>query len=997
MRIRTFTLAIVSLLFSAALSLAAPPNTAILDGRPIEYDDVELVGVNPNTSNNFGSGNVITNLFVTWDSNYVYFALQGREVNDKLTIMIDVDPGNGTGANTTTNWSGTEAQRPNYVRFNDVGWEAANPADFGLDYQIASEGFFNNIMRVEYNGFAEPDTNNVKSLFDNGNGSQPQSTPVDMVVLADASDCPLKGIEARIPWSVLYTNDLFGTVQPGEVVPQGAALRVFAVLHNNDPTSAFSSDGIIPPQTSPGSSLVNGIWTTTDYIDITVDGDNDGLPDLGVGDVNAPYLKYVSGVQAKQEVFAWFNEDVVAALATNTANWLIDGANPVSATLVQSDAVLLSLSSPLPAAGTLVKVQAAGVEDATGNFKTTYLCLDPSVSGIETSITVRFVLHVNSGFGLASANPRATNFFINGSVAPLEFGYPPVRTSPLSVLNATQHYRDVTFPPGTATKIFYKYSGVLSQGGLATGTNNYEAIRLDNYADVARQLTLPTNGITSLVVTDWLGAVAAPFRNPSTNAGYNAVYTDARRGDAGVRQRTTILFQLDLSERNLQGVTRVLVQGTDPLRGFNFTSSQIDDFAGNQGWVEGGIDLVDDGTLGDLAANDGIYSRRWSFSTNGVDAITEPDFPNSLVGGNDFTPPYFGSGWIDRRSPRSFKYKFFVYSEGSGTALDSPNSDIEYYIESASATNIVLEPFVWDDPALPLPPPSNAPSVVAVSPSGTTARATFTNQITELQHGIEISTNLIQGWLNYGTRASTTVVAGVWQANIANATGVEHYRAFAGPPKPFSGVVLDPYPIPATGATLRIYYTQHSRGLTGDRNVQIAGNWTSWNPVPMTFIGDGVWLYELNATTSTFANTEIKFKPRNLAGSFWDGMGGGGNDFFAYIGDLRASYSNPNPTNGELLTITYNANGGPLAAATNVNAYLGFDEQWFSAANRTMTNTPGNTNIWEVAVTVPTNALLSVNFVFNNGPVGGGGTTWDSEGSAPPNGRQWRLFIDQPE
>ncbi len=983
-------LLIPSMLATCAV-FAAPPNTAVLDGRPIEYDDVELVGTNPQTNNNFGSGNVITNLYVTWDSQYVYFALQGKEVNDKLTIMIDADPDNGTGATTTTNWTSVE---PSYIKYNDVGWQAADGGPlFGLDYQIASEGFYNNIIRIRYNGIVAPDTNNTDSLFDNGNGATAQGSPVDMVVLSDGTDCPLKGIEARIPWSVLYTNDNFGTVQPGEVVPQGAALRVFAVLHNNSDTSSYSSDGIIPPQTNGLSSLVNGIWSTADYIDIVVDGDNNGLPDLGVGDVNAPYLKYVSGVQGKQEVFAWFNEDVTAVTATNTLNWLIGGANPLSVTLVQSDAVLLSLASTLPDAGTLIKVQASGVEDATGNYKTTYLCLDPSTSGIETSITVRFLLNINSGFGAAAANPRATNFYVNGGAAPLEFGYPPVKTAPLTSLNATQHYRDVTFPAGTASKLFYKYSGVLSGGALATGTNNYEAIRLDDFANTARELTFPTNGITSLVVTDWLGAVAAPFRNPtvSTN-GYNLLYTDSRRGDAGVRQRTTILFQLDLSNRDLTGVTRVLLQGSDPLRGFNFTSSLIDDYAGNLGWVEGGIDMVDDGTLGDLVSGDGIFSRRWSFSTNGVDALTEPDFPNSLVGGNDFTAPYFGSGWLDRRSPRSFKYKFFVYRESFGTALDSPDSDIEYYIQG-TATNIVFAPFVWADEGLPLPPPTNAPSMVTVLTTGAVIQAQFTNQVSELQHGLQISTNLVEGWLDYGIRAATTTVAGVWRANVGNTTLSESYRAFAGPPKPFAGVVIDPYPIPATGATVRIYYTQHSRGLTGDRNVQIAGNWTTWNPVPMTFLGDGVWYYDLVANTSVFPNTEIKFKPRNLSGSFWDGMGGGGNDFFVYVGDLRASYSNPNPTNGELLTITYDANGGPLAASTNVRAYVGFDEQWFGAGNRQMTNTAGNTNIWEVSFEVPTNVVLSINFVFN-GAIGAG-TTWDSEGSAPPNGRQWRLFIDK--
>jgi len=34
-----------------------------------------------------------------------------------------------------------------------------------------------------------------------------------------------------------------------------------------------------------------------------------------------------------------------------------------------------------------------------------------------------------------------------------------------------------------------------------------------------------------------------------------------------VRQRTTLTFQLDLSGRDLFGVTRVVLVGSDPLRG----------------------------------------------------------------------------------------------------------------------------------------------------------------------------------------------------------------------------------------------------------------------------------------------------------------------------------------------------------------------------------------------------------------------------------------------
>jgi len=981
---KSFKYLVVFITLLTSYVLAAPPNTVTLDGRPLEYDDSELIGTNPNLSNNFGAGNSITNLFVTWDSNYVYFALQGHEVNDKLTIMLDVDPTNGTGATTTTNWSGPASVYPDYIRYNDVGWQAAeSPADeFGLDYQIASEGFYNNIMRIRYNGYDVPTNTNVDSLFDNGNGLNPLGTPIDMVVRSDATVNPLKGIEARIPWSVLYTNNLFGTVEAGEKIPRGAKLRLFAVLHNNDPITSYSSDGIIPVQT--GGALVNGIWTTANYIDVDVDQDLNGLPDLGSGDVNAPYLKYVSGVQSKRQVYAWFSENVESNSAQNATNWRVGNDIPESVVAVQPDAVLLNLTNDLPTAGNLVRVESAEVEDLASNSRTTYNYFDPSSSGTETSITVRFLLNKNSGMGFSSANPRVTtNIFINGGSAPLEFGYPPVKTSPLTMLNSTQYYRDVTFPAGTASKLSYKYSGVLDGGGLATGTNNYEAIRLVNYQDMARSLTLPTNGlITSLVVTDWLGAAAAPYRDPGTNAGYNALYADPRRGDSGVRGRHTVLFQLDLSDRNLQGVTRVLVQGSDPLRGFNVDNSPLGDFAGNGfvGWDVGGIQLFDNGTNGDVTSADGIYSRLWAFTIDGLDVAVVPDSPNSLVGGSFSDLPYSGS-WFDSRSPRSFAYKFYVYKGGTDEAYESPSQNIEYYIESGSPTNIVFSPFVWDNGVLPLPPPSNAPTMLSVRYTNGQGVATFDNEVTELQHGFHVATNLVQGWLDFGSRAVTTLVAGVWQLTTANATTSEHYRAFAGPPKASLPWYWQPSAVPSTGGVVRYWYNQHSRKFAGARDVGVTGNFLGWgNAAPATFAGDGWWYYDLVISNTSPVVTE--FKSRRVEGTYEDG-----DNNFVTRGFLRASWTPMAPTNGELFTITYDANGGILAAATNVNAHVGFGQNWDFTSGRKMTNTLGQTNIWEVAFLVPTNISTSINFVFNNG------LTWDSPGNG---GINWRVFLSQP-
>ncbi len=742
----------------ATCAIAAPPNTAVLDGRPMEYDDEDLRASYTGGGGAFGPGPSVSNLFVTWDADYLYLALQGVPANYKLTILLDVDPDGTTGASTLTNWSGVT---PDYIRYNDVGWQVAtNPGAlaFGVDYQFASQGEYNNIIRILYDGIALPSTNTAESLFDSGNKDVPLGTPVDMAVHTNQAACNLTGLEARVPWSVLYptegpASNRFGIVDSGQTVPASAKLRLFATIHNNDPDSAQSSNDAIPQQASPNAFYTNGLLSTDTYLDIVVDGNNDGLPDLAVGDVNAPHIRYVTGVQSQRTVFVQMSEDVVAATATNPNNWRVGAFVPGTATMSGASAVLLGLTNDLPAAGTVLLATATNVQDAASNQRFVEYCFSPASGGLTNALTVRFVLETGSGLGVS---PGASDFFVNGGSFPLEFGYPPATAAPLAVLSGTLHYRDVVFPPGTAQELSYKYSGRLT----STGTNTYEAVRMTDFANVARTLTLPLVE-TSIVITDHLGAAAAPYRVQSDPANRNDLYIDARRGDAGVRQGIRITFQLDLSGRNRAGLTRVMVEGSDPLRGFNNNEqlpTGVSDYPGGGavGWNHGGIALNDNGTDGDAVAGDGIYSRAWLWSTNGTDesATLVTDYPYSLVGGNFDTPPYNASGWNDGRSPRSFAYKFAV-ARGDGSGLESPASDLEYYIEDDAGTNIVLSPFVWANEDLPLPPPSNSPTMTAPAfPAAGQTRVQFVNETNELQHGVQISTNLGQGWMDFGHRAA---------------------------------------------------------------------------------------------------------------------------------------------------------------------------------------------------------------------------------------------------
>jgi len=975
---KTFLFCVLVLM--ASVALATPANTAVLDGKPIEYDTTDLRSSFVGASS-WGVNGTLTNLFVTWDSNYVYVALQAwQNDNNKLVVLIDVDPGAGTGATTTTNWTGVD---PSFIKYNDYGW--VNGGTFGLDYMVASEGFYNNAIRVLYDGEVAPTTNNMDSLFDAGNGSIPTGTPVDMAGLNDTSACPQKGFEVRIPWSVLYNTNRFGTVETNEIVPRGASLRLLAGIHNNDPAIAYSSPDTIPNQVV--QNYTNGIVTSATYVDVMLDVDTNGIPDMLSGDVNAPYITAGSGAAGGSSIYVAFNEPVTAATVEYTPNWSIGGVAPTSAVAQGSSGVLLGLATPI--AGTnLVAIRAAGVEDAAFNLRTTDYCLLPAADGITQAVTVTFQVNTNSGMGISTDHARPSGFFVNGSSLPLEWGTPASESTPLTAIPASNGWASasITFPPGSPSELWYKYSGRID------ATNTYEAIRLTEFADASRQLLLNTNG-TPITVVDYMGAAAYPLRNPAdTNlpTAQTQLYQDVRRGDAGVRLDREILFQLDLSLRKRDNLTRIMVMGSDPLRGFNSTGENgpdASDFPGSiyLGWADAGIELVDDGTLGDSTADDGIYSRLWTFATDGIDSIIEPGSPYSLVGGNSLTEPYIGYGWENGRSPRSFIYKFYALTDVSNH-YESPSSNIEYYVvDPDETTRIVLDPFLWDNEDIPPPPPSNAPALTGVTMTGTTATVQFENVLTEGSHGVRISSNLLEnvaGFADYGIRAvriSTNGGVAQWSATVQQASPIKEYYAA------YAGVEPDPTPnywtpsfIPATATTWRVYFSQYGNNLKGQRALNITGTFSAWGDgTPMTFLGNADWM----ADVALVAGTEdvIEYKTHN-GGTWLDG-----GNLTAIRGGAGATWTPDQPDTNALFTVTFDTTGTALDTATNVNIHLGFDPDWHDSSDLPMTNSTGS--VWEYALTVPSNATVSVNWVFNGQLAGSPDVVWYS----PAN---WMAFLD---
>jgi hypothetical protein len=969
---------------------AIPPNSGNIDGRIIEYNasdwSTNYVIAMDGAAEPWTPNNLITNIYITWDEDFVYFAVRGwvafpsnpGDVPNKIAMLIDVDPGVGTGATTTTNWLSGDG----FILYNALGWTGAGDTnDFGFDYMVASEGNSHNFIRITYDDAAF-DTNLIENVYDNFNNIFPPDVTIG-ANLQRVNDTYLhNGFEAKIPWSTLYpTNDTrFGEVLAGELVPRGASFKVFANLHNNRPSTdvfgIYSSPMVIPEQ-GGAATYADGFLVTDSYFEVLVDQDNDGMPDMGNAADNPPYLTAAIGHEGQDKVYVYFNEDIDPTEATNTLRWRVSGTNVLAAELLDGNLVELSLAGTLPGNGTWVRVDAENIPDLDGAFQESFQFLNPSNAGLTNAIQVTFVLETDSGMG---DSPGASNFFVNGSAFPLEWGFPPAKNNQLAQQSGTLYSRTINFLPGSSTQIFYKYSAEMS-GGDGRGTNNYEGIRLANHTDAYRILNI-SDDLSSLVVTDYLGAAAAPWRDSVYTNGYEDFYYDTRRGDAGVRENKQVLFTVDLSARSLKGA-RVVLVGTDPLRGFNDNP----DFAFDNGqhwydnpdlttdvtWDNGGLTMYDDGTNGDAVAGDGTYSRLCFFTTTGK--LDE----QSLVGEDE---PYWAS-WTDRRSPRSFDYKFVVYRPNSDDpVLYSPSGDnLTHYLPD-SITNIVMDTHVWANDDLPFPDAESDPELINIAVSNNVPYIEFINEPTEFQHGVQVALDLNEGFRDHGLRGVFT--NGIWTASVPGpADDLLFYRAYAGPAPERSATWWTPNPVSATGATVQVWFSQINRETRGQTQVYLrsplmtngvidySGDWISR---PMTFVSNGLWTIDLEVAPLPEGVTKdsIQFGFTENPGSFgglWDvNWWPSGSEPYRIIVGSRASWTPERPAAGGELTITYDATGGVLEGQTNVWIYSGFNKfegtEWTDAYQSAMTNVEGE--VWTTTVVMPTNGFKTLNMLFRD-------------------------------
>ena len=303
--------------------------------------------------------------------------------------------------------------------------------------------------------------------------------------------------------------------------------------------------------------------------------------------------------------------------------------------------------------------------------------------------------------------------------------------------------------------------------------------------------------------------------------------------------------------------------------------------------------------------------------------------------------------------------------------------------------DIVLDPLVWNSPSVPPLTAANPAVIVDLLPTGSGTELVYTNIALASDNAVEVADTPADPWANYGLRGTGS--GGVFTALVAGVDNdTEMYRIVT--PGPEAGITTwSPNPVPPAGGAVTVSYNQNQKNLAGVPDVQ----WRGANPDPgtevatnMVFDGDGQWHIDLTVAPAT--NVSVRFKVTDPANTLVDRDGG--SDYFIKVGG-RATWTPERPVAGQVLTVNYDATGGPLTDRNDVNIWWGVDGYegsvpgWNGSPGTPMNNV--TTNMWTIDLNVPPTAKQTVNFVFNAGPTPPGGTTaWDSGGG------DYKLFIE---
>ncbi len=211
--------------------MASPYHTVAVDGEVDEYTEDEHVLTDPSDDSFWGSNNELFGLYLTWDAEYLYVAVDYVVQNNAVLLLI----GNGE-----------EGVR----NINNLDWY---PRNFQFNGPRMSH------ILALWNG--DLNTGGARRILDSQH-----TEPIGNAELANTGYSGQRGIfEAGIPWTEIYPHGF----------PTGATLHLVGLIAGGDHASGGES--------MPDNALLGfgGTGLINTYLKVTVDADQDGVPDSG--------------------------------------------------------------------------------------------------------------------------------------------------------------------------------------------------------------------------------------------------------------------------------------------------------------------------------------------------------------------------------------------------------------------------------------------------------------------------------------------------------------------------------------------------------------------------------------------------------------------------------------------------------------------------------------------------------------------------------------------
>ena len=221
--------------FLLGLSLATTYHTIAVDGDASDFDDDEIVLVDP-PDDSYWTNNEIYAIYLTWDAQNLYIACDYKVQDNALLIVLDTGCGRGV-------WN-----------INNLDWYPRNFWFVGMSA---------NILIALWN--ADLATGGVREIVD-----LESTHPLSGVQMQNSAISGDSGtLEVALPWNSLY-----------KVFPENLKIKLVALISGGDHVAGGES---APDNESIGRGTSNEIRT---FLEVTVDGNGDGVPDQNVSPRN---------------------------------------------------------------------------------------------------------------------------------------------------------------------------------------------------------------------------------------------------------------------------------------------------------------------------------------------------------------------------------------------------------------------------------------------------------------------------------------------------------------------------------------------------------------------------------------------------------------------------------------------------------------------------------------------------------------------------------------